>query len=220
MLISEDGTTLGTIGGGGMQRLLVKKSLEVVKAGKPRTLHFAMGVPAKDDMIQVDSKCGGEVKIFMDSIKPDPRLVIMGSGVIAQATAQYAKECGFKVIVIDDANTATSENFPQATIINGVYPESLNDLTIKRSDYVAILHGETSFELAGLRKAVKTKPVYIGLLGSANKAREHKKTLKSEGYDPITVDSIKGPIGIEIGAQTPEEIGISIIAEIIKIKHA
>jgi xanthine dehydrogenase accessory factor len=219
MLVTSKGEAIGTIGGGGMERLLVKKALEVMKEGKPHSYHFAMGIPAREGMIPVDSKCGGEVKIFMDPITPDPRLVIMGSGWIAQAVAGYAKDCGFTVIVVDDAKTATDENFPEMTVINTKYPESLNEVEIRPSDYVAMLHGETGFEINGLRYAVKANPAYIGLLGSRNKRKEHVKQLKAEGLDEAAVEKIKGPIGLEIEAETPEEIAISIVAELIKQKR-
>ena len=219
MVVTEDGSTFGTIGGGEMERILVDKALSVLEEGKPHIFHFAMGVPARGGMIPIDSKCGGEVKIFMDPIVPDPRLIIMGSGGIAQSTAKFAHECGFEVIVVDDSDTANFENFPYATIINEAFPDSLKALNIRRSDLVAMLHGETAFELSGLRKAILSNPRYIGLLGSKNKVSEHKKTLKEEGFDQKIVDSIKGPIGIEIGAETPEEIGISIVAELIKVRY-
>ena len=219
MLVTSKGEAIGTISGGGMERLLVDRALEVMKAGKPHSYHFAMGIPPREGMIPVDSKCGGEVKIFMDPIKPDPRLVIMGSGLIAQAVAQYALECGFTIIVIDDAATATQENFPEMTLINSTYPESLKSVQIRPSDYVAMLHGETDFEIEGLRYAVKARPAYIGLLGSRNKRKEHVKQLKTEGLDPEAVEKIKGPIGIEIAAETPEEIAISIVAELIQQKR-
>ena len=219
MLVTADGENLGTIGGGGMERLLVEEALGALEEGKPRTLHFALGVPAREGMIPVDSKCGGEVKIFMDVVKPDPRLIVMGSGLIAQAVARYAHDCGFMVVVVDDAETATPENFPEMTVVNDPYPESLKQVEIRQSDYVAMLHGETGFELAGLRHAVEAKPAFIGLLGSSNKAREHRKQLKEEGYDPEVLDSIKGPIGLDISAETPAEIGVSIVAELIQAKR-
>ncbi len=220
MLVMTDGKAIGTIGGGGMERLLIEKALEVMELGKPRTYHFAMGIPAREGMIPVNSKCGGEVKIFMDPIKPDPRLIIMGSGWIAQAVARYATECSFEIIVVDDADSAKADWFPEgATIINDKYPESLDQVDIRQSDYVAMLHGETGFEIAGLRHAVKAKPAYIGLLGSGNKQKEHVKQLKSEGFDTEIVETIKGPIGYDISAETPEEIGISIVAELINKKR-
>ena len=219
MLVTSNGEAIGTIGGGGMERLLVGRALEVMREGKPRSYHFAMGIPAREGMIPVDSKCGGEVKIFMDPIKPDPRLVIMGSGLIAQAVARYAKDCGFTVIIIDDASTSTKDNFPEMTLINSKYPESLEKVQIRPSDYVAMLHGETGFEIDGLRYAVRANPAYIGLLGSRNKRKEHVKQLKAEGLDAQAVEKIKGPIGLEIEAETPEEISISIVAEIIQQKR-
>ncbi|MBT6604013.1 XdhC family protein [Candidatus Bathyarchaeota archaeon] len=191
-----------------------------MERGKPETYHFAMGVPAREGMIPVNSKCGGEVKIYMDPIRPDPRLVIMGSGWIAQAVARYATECNFEIIVVDDAESARADWFPEgATIINDKYPESLEQVDIRKSDYVAMLHGETTFELAGLRHSVKAQPAYIGLLGSGNKLKEHVKHLKSEGFDADVVETIKGPIGHDISAETPEEIGVSIVAELIQKKR-
>ena len=178
-----------------------------------------MGVPPREGMIAIDSKCGGEVKIFMDIIKPEPRLIIMGSGWIAQATARYAKDCSFEVTVVDDAETAKQNYFPGITIVDGKYPESLRGVEIRPSDFVAVLHGETPFELAALRHAVKARPAYIGLLGSANKARRHREQLKSEGLDEKILEAIHAPIGIDIHAETPEEIGVSIVAEMIRVKR-
>jgi xanthine dehydrogenase accessory factor len=219
MLVTSSGEALGTIGGGGLERRLIDEALEALEEGKPRTIHFALGVPAREGMVSVDSKCGGEVKIFMDVLKPEPRLIIMGSGLIAQAVARYSRDCGFHVTVVDDADTATAENFPGVELVNGVYPESLAAVEIRPGDYVAMLHGETEFELAGLRHAVEAGPKFIGLLGSGNKAREHRRQLKMEGYNPEKVSAIRGPIGLEIGAETPEEIAVSIVAELIKAKN-
>jgi xanthine dehydrogenase accessory factor len=217
--VTYSGEALGTIGGGGMERRLIDEALDALRLGEPRSLHFAMGVPAREGMISVNSKCGGEVKIFMDVLKPEPRLIIMGSGLIAQAVARYSKDCGFHVTVVDDADTATADNFYGVELVNDAYPESLTKINIRPSDYVAMLHGETEFELAGLRHVVKARPAFIGLLGSRNKAKEHKRQLKKEGYDTTIVDAIKGPIGLEIYAETPEEIAVSIVAELIKVKR-
>ena len=219
ILVTSNGKALGTIGGGGMERRLIDEALDTLREGKPRVLHFALGVPPREGMISVNSKCGGEVKIFMDVLKPEPQLIIMGSGLIAQAVARYSNDCGFHVTVVDDADTATEENFPSVELVNDPYPESLANVNIKPSDYVTILHGETEFELAGLKHAVQAKPAFVGLLGSRNKVKEHRRQLKKEGYDPETIDSIKGPIGLYIGAETPEEIAVSIVAELITLKR-
>jgi xanthine dehydrogenase accessory factor len=219
MLVTLGGEALGTIGGGGVERRLIDEALEALNEGKPRSIHFALGVPAREGMISVDSKCGGEVNVFMDVLKPEPRLIIMGSGLIAQTVARYGRDCGFHVTVVDDADTANAENYPDVELVNDAYPESLTRVAIGSGDYVAMLHGETEFELAGLRHAVKARPAFIGLLGSRNKAKEHRRQLKEEGCDPEIVDAIRGPIGLEIGAETPEEIAVSIVAELIKARR-
>jgi xanthine dehydrogenase accessory factor len=159
------------------------------------------------------------VKVFMDIVRPEPRLFVFGSGWIAQSAARYARDCGFEVTVVDDAETATEKNFPGMTMVSGKYPESLAGVGIRQSDFVAILHGETPFELAALRHAARARPAYIGLLGSANKARRHKEQLESEGFDPKFLDTMHAPIGLSIGAETPQEIGISIVAEMIATKR-
>jgi xanthine dehydrogenase accessory factor len=156
--------------------------------------------------------------VFLDVVKPEPGLIVLGSGLIAQAAARMAAECGFRVTVVDEAKTATEANFPGANLVKEPYPESLRGVEIRPSDYVVVLHGETEFELAGLRHALKARPAFIGLLGSSNKAREHREQLRGEGLDPDMVDAIKGPLGLEIGAETPWEIGVSIVAELIKVR--
>ena len=220
MLVSADGSSLGTIGGGGMERLLVKEALAALAAGRPRMLCFALGVPPKEGMISVDSKCGGEVRVFVDVVKPEPRLFVFGSGAIAHAAALYARDCGFEVTVVDNAPTAAQESFPGIRVVNSPYPESLKEVAIRPSDYAAVLHGETPFELAALRHALRARPAYVGLLGSENKARRHKETLKAEGFDEKQLESIRGPLGLDINAETPEEIAVSIVAELIQRKRS
>lgn len=219
MLVDSVGKTVGTIGGGEMERLLVKEAVKSLESG-PKTIRFAMGVKPKKDAFSVDSKCGGEVNIFLDVIKPDPRLIIIGSGHIGEALSDFAKTVDFKVVVIDDASSATQENFSSIELYNGPFEEELERVRVTPSDFVAIVHGESDYELKALRKILTKKPVYIGLLGSVHKHEEHSQKLLNEGYPREAVMKIKGPIGLEINAESPEEIAISILAELIKIKNA
>ncbi|MBS7620273.1 XdhC family protein, partial [Candidatus Bathyarchaeota archaeon] len=180
-----------------------------------------MGVEPTGNAIPVDSKCGGVVKVFMDVIKPLPRLIIVGSGHIAKPLADLAEKVGFEIIVVDDAETATRERFPTVKELrNGPFGEEMKNLELRSSDYVAIVHGETLYELEALRTALRSRPAYIGLLGSVNKANQHKKQLIGEGFSRETVESICAPIGLHIGAETPEEIAVSIVAELIKKRRS
>jgi xanthine dehydrogenase accessory factor len=219
MLIYEEGNSVSTIGGGGMERLLSKEALRVLDEGRPRTLTFSLGVEPKKGTIKIDSKCGGEVKIFMDPIKPDPRLIVIGSGHIGKPLAEFASKAGFKVAVVDDAVTTTPERFPGMELHPGSFEDELENVAVRSFDLVAIVHGETDYELVALRSVLKRNPSYIGLLGSGNKAREHKKQLRAEGFNKDAVERIHAPIGLDIGAVTPEEIAVSILAELIKARR-
>jgi xanthine dehydrogenase accessory factor len=220
ILVGPDGGTVGTIGGGGMERKLVKEALEALREGRPRTLTFALGIKPSEGAVAVDSKCGGEVKIFLDVITPDPRLILLGSGHIAKPLADFAHRIGFEVVVVDDEETATPERFPMAKEIHtGPFEEELQRLEVKPSDFVAVVHGETGHELVALRNMLRRRPAYIGLLGSRNKAAEHKKQLAAEGFPREEVEAIHAPIGLSIGAETPEEIAVSIVAELIKARR-
>lgn len=220
MLIDPEGNTLGSIGGGDMERKLVEESKEVLKNGEPKILTFAMGVEPIGNAIPVDSKCGGVVRVFMDVIKPHPRLIIVGSGHIAKPLADLAEKVGFEIVVVDDAETATRERFPTAKELrSGPFGEEIKNL-IRPSDYVAIVHGETLYELEALRAALRPQPAYIGLLGSVNKVNQHKEQLMGEGFSREEVEFISAPIGLPIGAETPEEIAVSIVAELIRKRRS
>jgi xanthine dehydrogenase accessory factor len=220
MLIDSDGNTYGTVGGGGMERRLEEEALNALAEGKPQTITFALGVKPREGAIPINSRCGGEVKIFMDIVKPDPRLIVIGSGHIGMPLAHLAHEAGFETIVVDDAPTTTRERFPHATEVrSGSFEEEIGDLETTPADYVAIVHGESPYELTTLRGLLPKKPAYVGLLGSESKAEKISEKLISEGLAADDVARIVSPIGIEIGAETPEEIAVSIVAELIKVRR-
>jgi xanthine dehydrogenase accessory factor len=220
MLIDSDGNTYGTVGGGGMERRLEEEALKALTAGKPQTITFALGVEPREGAIPINSRCGGEVKIFMDIVKPDPRLIVIGSGHIGMPLARLAHEAGFETIVVDDAPTTTRERFPHAVeIYAGPFEKEIEGLETTSADYVAIVHGESWYEITSLRRLLPRKPAYLGLLGSRSKAEKISERLISEGLSAEDVARISSPTGIDIGAETPEEIAVSIVAELIKVRR-
>lgn len=220
LLVDPDGDIVGTIGGGGMERRLVAEAQDALREGRGRTLTFTLGIEAREEAIAVNSKCGGEVKIFLDVIKPEPRLIVIGSGHVAKPLAELANMVGFEVIVVDDADTATRGRFPTTKeIYSGPFEEELGRVKARHSDFVAIVHGETDHEIPALKSMLRCGPAYIGLLGSMNKIAEHKRQLLEEGFDREELQAIRAPIGLEIGAETPEEIAVSIVAELIGVRR-
>jgi xanthine dehydrogenase accessory factor len=219
MLVDSDGNAYGTVGGGGMERRLEEEAVKAIEEGKPRTITFALGVEPREGAIPIDSRCGGEVKIFMDIVKPDPRLIVIGSGHIGMPLAHLAHEAGFETIVVDDAPTTTRERFPHAIIHSGPFEKEIENLETSPADYVAIVHGESWYELTSLRGLLPRRLAYVGLLGSNSKAERISERLISDGLPAEDVEKIVTPIGIEIGAETPEEIAVSIVAELIKVRR-
>lgn len=219
MLVDEEGNTLGTIGGSDMERIIIKEALKAMEEGRPRKLSFALGIKPRKGMIPLRSECGGEIEVFIDVLQPDPRLIIIGSGHIAKPLADLAHMVGFEILIVDDAPTASEERFPYAEIYSGPFEEELERLEVRPTDYVAIVHGEPEYELPALRAMLRRRPVYIGLLGSRHKVERHKARLREEGFREEELERIRGPIGLDIGAETPEEIAVSIVAELIKVRR-
>jgi xanthine dehydrogenase accessory factor len=134
--------------------------------------------------------------------------------------AHLAHEAGFEIIVVDDAPTTTQERFSHATEIHsGPFEEEIEGLETTHADYLAIVHGESWYELTSLREFLPRKPAYVGLLGSKSKAEKISEKLISEGLSADDVARISSPIGIDIGAETPEEIAVSIVAELIRVRR-
>jgi len=221
MVVVEDGQTFGTIGGGGFERALLKEALRAIKEGKPRKVIFSLTKEEKPDAIKTGLICGGEVEVFIDVMEPKPKLIIIGAGHVAKPLATFATHLGFDIVVVDDnEKLASKEQFPMAKeIIAGEYKEILDRVNVSQRDFVVIVHGEPEHDYLALEKMIRKKPFYIGLMGSKTKVNKLLERLKKEGVKDEELKLLHAPIGLDIGAQTPEEIAISILAEIIAEKR-
>ncbi|MFA5523539.1 MAG: XdhC/CoxI family protein [Tissierellales bacterium] len=151
-----------------------------------------------------------------------PRLIILGGGHIAKPLAELGAKIGFSVIVVDDrpsfANTA---RFPEAhEVICESFDKAFSRLNIRKSDFVVIVTRGHRHDGICLRSTLNSNPAYMGMIGSKRRVKSMKEELQSEGYSKELIDSINSPIGLEIGAVTPDEIAISIIAEVISYRRA
>jgi xanthine dehydrogenase accessory factor len=168
--------------------------------------------------IVVDS---GEYELFFESFPPPPTLLIFGAVHVAQSLARIAKLTGFRVIVSDArAKLATAERFPDADQIIQAWPDdAINDLTIEPNTYVAILTHDPKFDEPALVGTLSTAARYIGAVGSRKTNADRRERLRAAGVSEDDLARIRGPIGLDIGASTPEEMAISIMAEIISVRH-
>ncbi|MHA1349163.1 MAG: XdhC family protein [Candidatus Odinarchaeia archaeon] len=215
MIVIEDGKTIGTMGGGNLERALIHESLKALSEGKPRRAVFSLHKGGED--IETGLICGGELTIFIDVIEPKQRLIIIGAGHVALSLAKLADITGFSLVVVDDNDKlANRERFPMAEeIITGNFTEILDKIEVGPRDFVVIVHGEPDHDYLALEKIIKKRPAYVGLLGSKTKVTTLVKRLKETEISSEDLKLLHAPVGLDIGAQTPEEIGISILAEII-----
>jgi len=221
LLMTEDGETVGTIGGGNFERGVREEALKAIKEGKSKSLRFALYGGARKDEVDTGLWCGGTTTVFIDVIEPRSKLVIVGSGHIAFPTYRVADLLGFDITVVDDnRDTLTRDRFPNAKLIyHKDFKKALREAKVDEHTYVTIVHGEPKHDLAALRHFVREKPAYLGLLGSKRKIINLMEILKKEGVPRATIKRIYAPIGVDIGAETPEEIAVSIAAELVKEKR-
>jgi len=217
MLIREDSSSLGTVGGGGAEEQVRRQAAEVMRSGKAQILHFDMsGKGAQAKMV-----CGGQSDIYIEPVLPREGLFIFGAGHISQYTAALAKSVGFRVTVVDPRPEYNRpDRFPEADVlINQPYEAAFKELNITPNDYlIVVTPGHVLDELC-LEFAVSTQAGYIGMIGSKNKTKDVYERLAVKGVPPEKLKTVHAPIGLAIGAETPEEIAVSIMAEIIQHKR-
>jgi xanthine dehydrogenase accessory factor len=219
MLVRADGSILGTIGGGSLEAQVIEEAVKVIKQGKPKRLHFALTAKEAEDAGMV---CGGELEVFIEPILTSPSLYLFGGGHISFPLAKMGKLLGFKIVVIDDrAEFANPDRFPEADILLAEnFTNSFPKLKIDKSSYIVIVtRGHQHDELV-LAWAVGTPAKYIGMIGSKTKVETIFSHLLTKGISREQLDRVHAPIGLEIQAQTPEEIAVSILAEIVKIRRS
>jgi len=219
MLVRKDGSTMGTVGGGGVEAQVCQEALEVIEEGKPRLLHFGL---AGEEGEQRGMICGGRMDVFIEPIVAQPTLHLFGAGHISLAVAEIGKLLGFRVVVMDqDPESADPERFPEADmILVEQWEQLLPKLKIDDSSYLVILTGNHVTDQIVLEWALGTEARYIGMVGSKSKREAIFSNLLAKGIAEGSLDKVRSPIGLEIYAETPEEIAVSILAQIVKIRRA
>jgi xanthine dehydrogenase accessory factor len=220
MLVKADGSIIGSIGGGSMEAQLIKEAIKVIGQGKPKQLHASLN--AKDAREEERMLCGGELDVFIEPILTPPTLYIFGGGHISLALAKTGKLLGFNIAVIDDrAEFANADRFPEAdTILAEDFAKAFPKIKIDKSSYIVIVTRNHQYDDIVLEWAVSTGAKYIGMIGSKTKNEAIFSHLLKKGIAKKQLDRVHAPIGLEINAQTPEEIAISIMAEIVKVRRS
>ena len=218
LLVREDGSLVGTIGGGCVEAEVWNAAREVIATEKPRHMSFNLGQDAAYDNGLI---CGGQLDVFVECISPQPAALIFGGGHISKSLAKVLDLAGFRVSVIDNREAyANRERFPEAA---EVYAEEYEDvypkLNVNESTYVVIVTRGHRDDMRVLKWAVATRARYISMIGSKRKVIAVIKELEKEGVPREAFERVYAPMGFEIGAITPEEIAISVGAEMVAMRR-
>jgi xanthine dehydrogenase accessory factor len=218
MLVRDDGSIAGTIGGGCVEAEVWQAAREVMEEEKPRSLTFNLNNNPKYDTGLV---CGGTLEVFIEPVLPPALLYIFGAGHVAYNLYKVASIAGFEVTVVDDRSSyASRERFPEAReVIAGDFEEVTARLDPPESSYIVIVTRGHRDDMRVLRWAVNLPTRYLGMIGSRRKTISIYKELEKEGIPAEKFANVHAPVGLEIGAVTPEEIAVAIVAEMIAVRR-
>jgi len=218
ILVREDGSFMGTVGGGCVEAEVWNAAREVIETEKPRHLSFSLGQDAAYDEGLI---CGGQLNIFVEPVIPQPRAFIFGGGHVSKGISKIATLAGFSTSIIDNREAfANAERFPEA---EATYAEEYEDvfpkLPVNSSSYIIIVTRGHRDDMRVLRWAVNTQARYIAMIGSKRKTISVVHELEKEGIPREAFEKVFAPMGLEIGAEMPEEIAISVVAEMIAVRR-
>ena len=218
MLVYSDGRTVGTIGGGCYENDAFWKAREAIKNHAPLNVKFELN----DDFAQETGLvCGGQMEVFIEPVEPSPELYVFGAGHVGYFVVRMAHEVGFKVHVVDDREKfASTERFDAGIdVVVDHIPTWIETHQLPPTAYAVIVTRGHTHDLAALRALTASPLRYLGLIGSKAKVKRIYDALIEEGLSPDVLKAVHAPIGLDIGAITPQEIAVSILAELIAIKH-
>jgi xanthine dehydrogenase accessory factor len=217
MLVYADGRTVGTIGGGCYEHDAFGKAREAIASGRSTLVKYELS----DDFVEENGLiCGGQMEVYIEPLTAAPRLYVIGAGHVGWHLARLAHEADFKVHVVDDREKfANAERFPNATVAVDDIPSWLATADIPGGSYVAVITRGHTHDFTALRALLGRDLRYLGMIGSRAKVTRVYDALLAEGVSPDLLRGIHAPIGLDIGAVTPAEIAVSILAEMIAVRH-
>lgn len=218
MLVDASGKTLGTVGGGLVEATVIRDAQEAIREKQSRISSYKLD---QNEAGGLGMLCGGAASVFIDVITAPEKLLIVGAGHVAQPLAAIGATLGFKVVVMDDRDDfCNQERFPSATeCIVGDIGELLPNANITANTYIVIITRGHAYDQIALEQIINSKAAYIGMIGSRKKVQTIYNNLRQQGISDDVIARVYAPIGLNIGAKTAEEIGISILAQIIAHKY-
>ena len=217
MLVYPDGSIIGTVGGGEVENRVIAEARKAIVDGLPRLLEYNMSDPARGD----PGVCGGQVEVYVEPVLPKPVLVVIGSGHVGKAVAHLAHWLGFWVIVSDDRpEFCTPQAVPDGDLfVPGPMAELPQRMEITPWTYLVLTTRGVNVDVEGLPGLLDVPAAYIGVIGSQRRWATARKQMMGKGVSKEALARVRSPIGLELNAETPEEIAVSIMAEIIMLRQ-
>lgn len=218
MLVLEDGTIFGTIGGGCVEAEMARRARTAIASGKPGLTTYDL---TPEQAGEEGLVCGGRMELFIEPLEATPNLFILGAGHVARPLCALANTAGFRVTVLDDREKyATEDRFPDAARVEASSFETCGQtLGITSRSYVVVVTRGHKGDATAIASCLPREPRFLGLLGSKAKMVHVFTDLIERGFSSDDLSGIETPVGIEIGAETPEEIAISIVARMIAVRR-
>jgi len=203
LLVYPDGKREGELGMGELEMRVGEDAQQLMREERSETRKY------------------GDTEVFIETYAPPPRLIIVGGVHTAIPLTKFAKILGFRVTVVDGRGRfATRERFPDVDELIVEWPDDvIPRLPIDSSTYVVILTHDPKFDLPTLKALSTTRPRYIGAMGSRETRRQHMDELRAQGVPDEFLKTVHGPVGLDLGARTPEEMALAIIAEMVAVRY-
>src|SRR5256884_6461003 len=216
MLVRADSTTSGSFSGPKTDGRVTQEALQAIHEGQSHLTHIHLDA----DQGEAVGSCGATLEVFFEVLRPEPRLIIAGAGNVAQALARLASALDFRIVVVDDrrdlADPVVFEDKVQLTF--GDIPQTIHELEPDESSWIVIVTRGHHLDKDALKAALETNAAYIGMIGSPSKVKHIFKDLLKEGFTRSRLAQVHAPIGLDLGAETPDEIALSIAAEMVMIR--
>jgi len=214
MLVAEDGTTIGTVGGGSMEQKAAEMALKIIGEGYPRMIHLELTEAA-------GYACGGRVSLYIEPVLQAPRVIVCGAGHVGKAVCHLAAYVGFGVTVVDDRQALLlPELLPDADqLVTSSFENVFSKVSVNADTLIVVCTRGHVHDFTVVKAALETDAPYVGLLGSQRKRASFFEKLQAAGFSDNDFERVCTPVGLDIGAVTPGEIAVSIVGELIEYRR-
>ncbi len=214
MLVHHDGQSEGSVGGGAVEQVVREAAARVLRTGRAELVTYKL----THDLAMC---CGGQMTLFVEPIMSPPPLIVFGCGHVGRAVVYAAAPLGFDIVAVDDLrDNANPERLPQATrIIHSYEAADFADLPFGDDAFVVIATREHALDQKLIEYCLARPSRFLGVIGSPRKAHLQAERLRAKGFAPEAIARVRCPLGVDIGAETPEEIAVSVTAELVAVRR-